>query len=108
MMDLSKEDQELAKDLIIKVERQRKEFMREHGIGKSLAPEMEQRLENDFSYHSPDEDKKDLHNWVRESLKEQSKAIIAELPPGREASLFLTKMEEAMFWANAAIARNNL
>jgi hypothetical protein len=27
------------------------------------------------------------------------------LPPGREKALVLTNLEQAMFWANAAIAR---
>jgi hypothetical protein len=27
------------------------------------------------------------------------------IPPGREQALFVTKLEEAMMWANAAIAR---
>jgi hypothetical protein len=29
----------------------------------------------------------------------------AEYPPGREKALAITKLEEAMLWANAAIAR---
>ena len=32
--------------------------------------------------------------------------IDEEVPDGREKSLALTHLEEAVFWANAAIARN--
>ena len=31
--------------------------------------------------------------------------ICTIVPPGREQALMLTKLEEAMFWANAGIAR---
>ena len=44
---------------------------------------------------------------VRNYLLEAAEKIDAELPPGagRERALVMTKLEEAMFWANAGIAR---
>lgn len=64
-------------------------------------------IENRFSYHKPTDVNTSVnHEEVRESLKSVTQKIIALIPAGREASVFVTKMEEAMFWANAAIARN--
>ena len=46
------------------------------------------------------------HQRVRTVLFSAADEIV-ELtgPPSREQSLAITKLEEAMFWANAAIAR---
>lgn len=46
-----------------------------------------------------------LHEHVRGAIGITANDIGDRLPPCRETSLFFTKMEEAMFWANAAIAR---
>lgn len=58
-----------------------------------------------FTYHQPSEDKPALHQSIRSTAKEFALFIIINTPESREQSLALTKLEEAVFWANAAIAR---
>lgn len=62
-------------------------------------------LDNRFSYHAPDEAAKELHGGARSMALNFAAWITDFVPPGREQSLALTKLEEAMFWCNAAIAR---
>lgn len=63
-------------------------------------------LENRFSYHPANtEERKQLHESIRNELLEMAEWLEENLPAGREKSLALTKLEEAMFWANAAVAR---
>lgn len=60
-----------------------------------------------FNYHAPKtQETADRHDAVRNSIREAAVTIV-ELtgPPTREQSTAITKLEEAMFWANAAIAR---
>lgn len=69
-----------------------------------------QDLRNDlewrFRYHPPmTAEKTQWHEFVRSSCLRLAKGF-ADLPDGREKSLALTKLEEVMFWANAAIARH--
>jgi len=47
-----------------------------------------------------------LHEKARQVIYEAGEDMIAIVPGGRELSLVLTKLEEAMFWANAGIARH--
>lgn len=49
---------------------------------------------------------RDAHELVRDLSKAYGKVLMDLLPAGREKSLVLTGIEETMFWANAAIARN--
>lgn len=42
---------------------------------------------------------------IRERAIELAHLIADETPPSREQSLALTKLEEAVFWAVAAVAR---
>ena len=59
-----------------------------------------------FSYHPPrNEETVRRHQEVREAIAVASDYVITLTPPGREQSLSVMKLEEAMFWANAAIAR---
>jgi hypothetical protein len=44
---------------------------------------------------------------MRGEARAFAETVIQLCPPGRETSLAVTKIEEAMFWANAAIARND-
>ena len=65
------------------------------------------RIEWDFSHHAPDDVEIKLHQHIRDTIA-QAAHHVNDLIPGdsREKSLAITKLEEAMLWANAAIARN--
>ena len=67
---------------------------------------MKDRIENDFRYHAPSPEKVMKHEIVRNKCKELALFILENCPPGRERALAITKIEEAMMWANAAVARN--
>lgn len=58
-----------------------------------------------FNYHAPDEDRITRHQAVREAARRMAVAVLQVTEPGREQALALTKIEEAMFWANASVAR---
>lgn len=64
------------------------------------------RMENDFAYHAPDAEKARKHEAVRAAARAFARYVADACPEGREQSLAITKIEEAMFWANAALARN--
>jgi len=61
---------------------------------------------NRFRHYEPDDDKIVKHSEVRNQALDLAMDWEVDLPAGREKALALTKLEEAMFWANAAIARN--
>lgn len=59
-----------------------------------------------FGYHPPRSDRRvQQHRDVRDHLLGVGQHLVGLLPDGREKSLSITKIEEAMFWANAALAR---
>lgn len=61
---------------------------------------------NNFTYHAPHGDQADRYADLRE-LGSLLAALMNRLcPPSRELSLAMTNLEQAVFWANAAIARN--
>lgn len=64
------------------------------------------RIENDFVYHPPHGDQIERYAAIRAQILKSARFIANNTPPSREQSLALTSLEEAMFWANAAIARN--
>lgn len=66
----------------------------------------DEALENRFTYHAPNATQANFFPSVRDSLLATAKHIRDCTPFSREQSLALTALEEAMFWANAAIARN--
>ncbi len=63
-------------------------------------------LTDRFRYHpATTPGRMEQHDDVRTCLAETALALNDVVPEGREKALMLTKLEEAMFWANAAIAR---
>lgn len=59
-----------------------------------------------FTYHPPKADQPARYTALRDSAKALATQIVEQTPASREQSLALTKLEESIMWANAAIARN--
>jgi len=67
---------------------------------------MDQQIEKTFTYHPPKEGQHKKYENLRALAKDFAFMIDALCPNSREKSLAMTKLEEAVMWANAAIARN--
>lgn len=67
---------------------------------------MDETIERNYSYHKPTEDTVKTNELVRNEGKRMAYLIEEECPASREKSLAMTKLEEAVMWANASIARN--
>ena len=78
---------------------------REHCQGE---PDRQQnpRIESAFTYHAPKPGQPELYAKIRERAKALAYLIEDTVPDSREKSLAMTKLEEAVMWANAGIARN--
>lgn len=63
-------------------------------------------IEKRFTYHRPSGDQPERYVTLRAKAKELAEMIAELTPSSREQSLALTQLEESVFWANAAIARN--
>ena len=59
-----------------------------------------------FTYHPPKDAQPERYSALRDAALDLAADIDAQCPPSREKSLALTKLEESVMWANAAIARN--
>ena len=59
-----------------------------------------------FLHHPPpNEQVARLHSNTRELFAALALALDADIPGGREKALMFTNLEQALMWANAAIAR---
>ena len=63
-------------------------------------------LNNIYTYHAPKGDQQERYEDIREKARELAELIERSCPDSREKSLAHTKLEEAVMWANASIARN--
>lgn len=65
-------------------------------------------LANRFTYHAPSGNQTERYEDLRAGAFGLAELIVETTPHSREQSLALTKLEEAVMWANAAIARNEV
>ena len=63
-------------------------------------------IENRIKYHRPDEHAIERIAVMRGTALMWAEQVLEYVPQGREQALALTKIEEALFWANAGIARD--
>lgn len=69
--------------------------------------QIEQRLKA-FTYHPPQSTQPGRYAQVRAVACELARLLNTLCPPSRELSLAQTKLEEAVMWGNASIARNEI
>ena len=69
-----------------------------------MEDKMIEQIENSFIYHAPKDGQPEIYKQLRDEAKAFAKSIHASCPNGREKSLAITKLEEAVMWANKAIA----
>jgi hypothetical protein len=67
---------------------------------------MDATLENNFKYHSPLPGQPKRYEAIRAKAKELAYLMQESCPKSRELSTAMTNLEQAVMWANAAIARN--
>lgn len=74
----------------------------------AISADAQAKIENNFTYHAPKPEKEQATRYteIRGHAKTLAEMLSRQCPPSRELSLAITKLAEVMFWANAAIARN--
>lgn len=73
----------------------------DHNRPRKTDPELETR----FTYHPPKGDQPSRYSHLRNRAEDLAYDINRMCPVSREKSLALTRLEEAVMWANASIAR---
>lgn len=63
-------------------------------------------IENSFTFHPVKGDQAQRYEALRAKAKEFALLVDELTPYSRERSVALTKIDEAVMWANASIARN--
>ena len=63
-------------------------------------------VQNKHTYHPPDAGQINKYPLIRAKAKEFELLIRELVPPGRSRAVAITNLENATFWANAGIARD--
>ena len=71
-----------------------------------MGDELFEQNAHNFKYHIPRQGQADVYAEIRRKARELADMLAAQCPNSRERSLAITKIEEAVFWANASIARS--
>lgn len=66
------------------------------------------KVENGFSYHPVKDEliQGERYQENRAAAKQFAAVLMQNCPPSRELSLAITNLQQALMWANAAIAVN--
>lgn len=70
-----------------------------------IPPLQQAELDRRFTYHPPKPGQPERYVEIRAAARQLAEAVVRCSPPSREQSLALTKVDEVVMWANAAIAR---
>ena len=65
-------------------------------------------LDQQFTYHPPQPNQLPRYEAIRQKARELAELYVTSTPPSREQSLAITNLQTSAFWANAAIARNEV
>lgn len=65
----------------------------------------DQELDIRFTYHKPSGNQPERYENIRKQGLDFAHAIVSQTPESREQSIALTKLDEVVMFANAAIAR---
>lgn len=65
-------------------------------------------MDRRFNYHKPTDWTEPVHEQIRGLGRALATYVDARCHDSRETSLALTKIEEAVMWANASVARNGI
>ena len=63
-------------------------------------------IEQRFTHHPPQHGQVERYAFLRAEARNFAQNMVIEAPACRELALALTKLEEAVMWCNAAIARH--
>lgn len=66
----------------------------------------QKEINRNFKYHAPKADQPAMYEQIKNSGKQFALVINQLCLDSREKSIAITKLEEAVMWANASIARN--
>jgi len=69
-------------------------------------PDTLKELLHRFTYHKPHPNSIPVFDGIRAYGKDFAVFVFEKVPDGCERSLAFAKIEEAVMWANAAVARN--
>jgi hypothetical protein len=68
--------------------------------------ESQEELTNRFTYHPPTNEQVEKYQAIRKVGHLMASMITEFCPDSRELAIALTKIDEAVMWSNASIARN--
>ncbi len=116
LMDAGRSKYDQGRDVYLRISRWQAERLgvewRPHPADEQTNNQQEQHmgqeypLDNNFKHHAPKGDQQERYTALRDKAKELAALYLELVPPSRERSVALTNLEQAVFWANAGIARN--
>lgn len=64
----------------------------------------QESLDRTYTYHKPTPDQVERYTAIRTAGRHLADVVVLSTPPSREQSVALTNIQQAIMWANAAIA----